>query len=179
MDEKSLYLISFEWKDVKLMDLFRAIINKKEYSKRALQLTYELIEINPASYTVWQYRRECLRALKANLYDELEFMDSFASDNPKNYQIWFHRRAVVDLLGDASQELAFTEEVFEGDAKNYHAWAHRQYIVKKYDLWSGELHFIDQMIEKDLRNNSAWNHVGLSHLFYLLSFLFPNLCTND
>jgi protein farnesyltransferase/geranylgeranyltransferase type-1 subunit alpha len=57
--------------------------------------------------------------------EELNFMDEFSSENPKNYQIWYHRRAVVEMLGDGSRELDFTAEVFEVDAKNYHAWAHR------------------------------------------------------
>lgn len=52
-------------------------------------------------------------------------MDNFAEDNPKNYQIWHHRRAVVEELNDGSRELEFCENVFEVDAKNYHAWAHR------------------------------------------------------
>jgi hypothetical protein len=35
------------------MNLFRGIMAVKEFSLRALQLTEELIAINPASYTVW------------------------------------------------------------------------------------------------------------------------------
>ncbi len=35
------------------MDLFRGILAVNELSHRVLQLTEELIEINPASYTVW------------------------------------------------------------------------------------------------------------------------------
>lgn len=38
-------------------------------------------------------------------------MDTFASENPKNYQIWYHRRAIVELLGKGDRELAFTAEV--------------------------------------------------------------------
>ncbi len=72
-----------------------------------------------------QYRRECLKSLGVDLLTELDFMDSFSKENPKNYQIWYHRRAIVETLGDSSRELAFTEEVFEIDSKNYHAWAHR------------------------------------------------------
>ena len=52
-------------------------------------------------------------------------MDTFPQENPKNYQIWFHRRVIVEELGDPGRELAFCSEVFEKDAKNYHAWAHR------------------------------------------------------
>jgi hypothetical protein len=40
-------------------------------------------------------------------------MDNFAEDNPKNYQIWYHRRAVVELLGDGSREKEFTRKVFD------------------------------------------------------------------
>jgi protein farnesyltransferase/geranylgeranyltransferase type-1 subunit alpha len=52
-------------------------------------------------------------------------MDSFSEDNPKNYQIWYHRRAVVELIGNADLEKNFCDRVFSVDAKNYHAWAHR------------------------------------------------------
>ena len=72
-----------------------------------------------------QYRRSCLKALKSNLHQELDFLDSFADENPKNYQLWYHRRAIVEMLQDGSRELEFTELVFESDSKNYHAWAHR------------------------------------------------------
>ena len=52
-------------------------------------------------------------------------MDTFAQENPKNYQIWYHRRAIVEEHGDAAGELEFCAKVFATDAKNYHAWAHR------------------------------------------------------
>ena len=66
--------------------------------------------------------------------EELDYMDQFAQDNPKNYQIWHHRRAVVTELRNqrikldeelGEREMIFTEAVFEEDAKNYHSWAHR------------------------------------------------------
>lgn len=87
-------------------------------------------------------------------------MDTFASENPKNYQIWYHRRCVVEMMGDASRELAFCGEVYEVDAKNYHAWAHRQWVLTAYGLWDKELDFTATCIEEDVRNNSAWNHVS-------------------
>lgn len=72
-----------------------------------------------------QYRRQCLRYLGSDLVEELSFMDTFAEENPKNYQIWYHRRAIVEEHGDAAGELEFCAKVFATDAKNYHAWAHR------------------------------------------------------
>jgi hypothetical protein len=77
-----------------LMDLFRAVVKANEMSERALALTAEVVESNPANYTAWQYRRECLKALGSDLRQELRFSEATAYDNPKNYQIWFHRRAV-------------------------------------------------------------------------------------
>jgi protein farnesyltransferase/geranylgeranyltransferase type-1 subunit alpha len=140
-----------------LMGLFRAVVFSGERSKRVLRLTEDLLELNAANYTVWQYRRDCLKETAADLMKEVKYMDDFADENPKNYQIWFHRRAVVELLGNGSQEKAFTERVFELDAKNYHAWAHRQWAISKFGLWEGEIAFVETLIEQDLRNNSAWN----------------------
>jgi hypothetical protein len=126
-----------------LMDLFRAVLVSGEKSQRVLELIEELLETNPANYTIWsvpilgdrsrpppvpplrQYRRQVLSHLQIDLREELDYMDSFADDNPKNYQIWFHRRSIVERSGDPSRELAFTAAVFEVDSKNYHAWSHR------------------------------------------------------
>ena len=107
------------------MSLFRAILLSGEVSERGLKLTEQLLGENAGNYTIWQYRRECLRGLKWDLNQELDYMDIFAEDNPKNYQIWFHRRAVVEELGNGEREKEFCSKVFEVDAKNYHCWAHR------------------------------------------------------
>lgn len=66
-----------------------------------------------------------MKATSADLNAELDYMDSFAGENPKNYQIWQHRRTIVEQLGDGSREKEFCETIFVEDAKNYHAWAHR------------------------------------------------------
>lgn len=140
------------------MDIFRAVLRIREFSERVLSLTEELLYMNAANYTVWQYRRECIKHLGKDYQEEFAFMDKFAKDNPKNYQIWYHRRAITELSGDASRELSFVNRVFELDAKNYHAWAHRQWVVKTFALWEGELEAVDSLLDADVRNNSAWNH---------------------
>lgn len=80
---------------------------------------------------------------------------SFAAAAP--HVCRFHRREVVERIGDGSSELAFTESVLHEDAKNYHAWSHRQWAIQRFSLWDTELDFAAEMIRRDIRNNSAWN----------------------
>lgn len=84
-------------------------------------------------------------------------MTEIGPDNPKNYQIWFHRRWVVEKSNDYSQELAFTAQQIAEDSKNYHAWGHRQWTIETFSLWDSELEYTDELLASDLRNNSAWN----------------------
>ena len=141
------------------MNYFRAAYLKNEISERSLELSAVAIELNPANYTAWYFRRLCLFALRdrTSLKDEFSFVSKCAANTPKNYQIWFHRRMIVEKTGDPSLELAETRRVLLGDAKNYHAWSHRQWALKTFDLWKGEMKFVDELIQEDPRNNSAWN----------------------
>ena len=168
--------IQYTEKYSKLMGIFRAVLVTKEYSERILHLTKLLLLENAANYTVWQYRRDCIRSIKYDLEQELDFLDTFADDNPKNYQIWHHRRCVVELFDNAHRELAFINKIFETDAKNYHAWAYRQWVVKKFKYWSDELACIDHLLYIDVRNNSAWNHRWYVVHNYLLE---PSTTTNE
>ena len=96
---------------------------------------YQCDTILPDCLIHRQYRRECLLATKYDLNLELDYLDDFSEDNPKNYQIWHHRRSVVEVLGNGSRELQFCNNVFWIDPKNYHCWAHRY-------VW----HIIDDMM---------------------------------
>jgi len=138
-------------------DYFRAIVQKKEYSDRALELTKTAAGFNPANYTVWQYRREILKALKKDLNQELDFIEKVILKQTKNYQVWHHRRILVEWLQDPSKEKYLTEKALAKDAKNYHAWQHRQWVIKTFNLFDGELEYVDQLLQDDVKNNSAWN----------------------
>ncbi|KAG9291069.1 hypothetical protein G9A89_012941 [Geosiphon pyriformis] len=140
------------------MDYFRAISRKGELSDRALELTEHIIELNPAHYTIWNYRQQILFSLDKDLYKELEFVQSLAEANPKNYQLWHHRQLILDKLNDSSRELSFLSRILIDDSKNYHAWSYRQWVNKRFDLWDEELQFVDSLLVEDVRNNSAWNH---------------------
>lgn len=86
---------------------------------------------------------------------------NFIIEEPKNYQVWYHRRVLVEWLQDATQELSFTAEVLQDDPKNFHAWQHRQWCLNIFSLWDNkdhsELGFVTERIKEDVRNNSAWN----------------------
>ncbi|WFC99633.1 galactose-6-sulfurylase [Malassezia yamatoensis] len=169
------------------MDLFRGLKQLHpsgvEASERALSLTQLLVNLNPANYSIWQYRAQVLIELSASgpnsdrLLKELDFLDESAKYNMKNYQIWQHRKILVSVLGDPSRELAFTKANLQLDMKNYHTWAYRQWVLAYFggtheskqneslpgagqypELWDGELDFADEMIQEDIRNNSAYNH---------------------
>ena len=148
-----------------LMGFFRAILESNERSPRVLELTAALAEHNAAHYTVWHVRRECLWALASNdasiLNDELRYSAEVARENPKNYQIWYHRRALVEKIGvkAAADELALISTALRDDAKNYHAWSNRLWVLKTYDMWAGELEFCTALLDADVYNNSAWNHL--------------------
>lgn len=116
-----------------VFDYLRAVIAAREMSERALALTTEALQLNPANYTVWQYRRDIMAALEWDLHVELSNCEDVILDNAKNYQVWHHRRCIVELLNDASHELSLTAEVLAMDAKNYHAWQHRQWAIKTFE----------------------------------------------
>ncbi|EZA52728.1 hypothetical protein DMN91_001648 [Ooceraea biroi] len=149
---------SVKFKDA--YDYFRAILKMGEKSDRALALTADCTWLNPANYTVWQYRREILetrKEQKSKLLEELEYTERMIKYNSKNYQVWHHRKVIVEWLNDPGDELAFVETVLCKDAKNYHAWQHRQWCIQTFNLYDKELEYVERLLNKDVRNNSAWN----------------------
>lgn len=47
-----------------LMGIFRAVVLKREYSQRALDLSEELLDLNPANYTIWYLVTVILHTIK-------------------------------------------------------------------------------------------------------------------
>ena len=120
-----------------MYDYFRAVYSSGEVSPRALSLTRDAAELNPANYTVWHHRRTLLRALRDRgeappLEGELAYVREVIEEHPKNYQVWQHRRAVVEWMGDPAKELRFCEIILSEDPKNYHAWQHRQWAIHTF-----------------------------------------------
>jgi protein farnesyltransferase/geranylgeranyltransferase type-1 subunit alpha len=154
--------ISYSRFFIEVMGYFRAILKSNEISARALQLTHDVILQNAANYTAWIYRRRCLFELGSDLVAELQFCTEMAENSPKNYQLWHHRRELVDRLNDPGDELKITREILKKDAKNYHVWAHRQWVLRRFSIWNEELAYVNELLNEDIRNNSAWSHRWLS-----------------
>ena len=140
------------------MNYFRGLLAVSEISERGLQLSNLVISLNSANYTAWHYRRVCLFALNKDLVSELLENEVLADATPKNYQLWYHRRAILEKLDDIGNELKVTEDILKRDNKNYHVWSHRQWAIARFQKYEGELNFTTLMLDLDLRNNSAWNH---------------------
>ncbi|MCL4120982.1 UNVERIFIED_CONTAM: hypothetical protein GTU68_024970 [Idotea baltica] len=102
-------------------------------------------------------RRKIIKHINYDLHQELDFCREMIEFNPKNYQVWHHRRVIVEWLGDPSKELRLTTIIFALDAKNYHAWEHRQWVLSTFNLFGEEMQYVEYLIEEDIRNNSAWN----------------------
>jgi len=149
--------IAYTEKFLDTMNYFRAMLQSDERSVRSLGVTTEVIQLNPANYTAWYFRRLILEALKVDYKIELEFTTRIALEHPKNYQIWHHRHVLIEALNDPSGELEFTAEILSDDSKNYHAWSHRQWVIRKFNLWSTELDFCEKLLTDDIQNNSTWN----------------------
>lgn len=143
----------------------------EEYSPRTLRLTENVIEMNPAHYTVWLFRFKIVQALNIPLEDEFKWLNGVSLEHLKNYQIWHHRQLLLDHLYDkiaaqpdevkklARNEADFIRVMLEEDTKNYHVWSYRQYLVRKLGMWNPqELGATQSLIEDDVRNNSAWSH---------------------
>jgi len=199
--------ISYSPKFKDAYDYLRAVMLKGEKSPRVLELTAQTIEFNAANYTAWQYRRDTLDALgipqkisnqelKPDFDTEVTFSTELIEDNPKNYQVWHHRKVLVswaagydevtkkhsigdpkdvDFLG--KRELQLTAALLRKDAKNYHAWQHRQWVVSVFGGYNDELEYTTGLINSDVRNNSAWNH-----RFFVVRYLYkscPNLISAE
>ena len=147
---------------------FRAIVKANERSQRALDLTLHIINLNPAHYTVWQYRWNTILALHGSnreaLLAEQKLMEELAVRFLKTYQVWHHRRLLLMHLKNPHPELNFISKALPTDAKNYHTWAYRQWILNHFandlgeEIREVELAFTEDMLSEDLRNNSAWHH---------------------
>ena len=159
--------IEYSEKNKKLMNIFRYILNTKEISLRVFNLTTEIINISPWTYEIWVVRRKCLSDLKElNINNEIDFVNFIIISYPKIYQIWHHRRLLIDKLNDCSHEKNIIQKILDEDSKNFHCWSHRIWMIRRFNNIEGEFEFIEKMLENDIKNNSVWNY-----RFFLVEYI--------
>lgn len=135
----------------------------------AMSSTAEIIAVfNEGHYTAWCIRRQHLERHPELLPAELEWTRAFLREQEKNYQAWYHRMRLVQMLSLNNASLIIAEELEDMalrgsryDVKNYHMWQYRQWILRAFSAHrqpEDELYLTERLIHEDPLNNSAWNH---------------------
>lgn len=149
---------------------------KGDYSIDALNLTMELLLLNPEYYTIWNYRREIMLqglfpnsddTTKQNILDkELKTLQDIMKDFPKVYWIWNHRKWCLSQIPwpDWSRELLLVTKMLERDARNFHVWEYRRYVVAQIEKAEEsskaqrEFEYTTAAINSNFSNFSAWHN---------------------
>lgn len=114
------------------------------YDDELLQLTAKALSINPEYTTGWNVRRRTLlgnvldkpgvgaEAKQNVLAQDLQLTNASLRYNPKNYNVWEHRKWVLEAMPDAdwSTELKLVEAFLEKDPRNFHSWDYRRYCIQ-------------------------------------------------
>ncbi|RUS18681.1 protein farnesyltransferase [Endogone sp. FLAS-F59071] len=164
--------------DTNAMNYFRAISCKNELSERALELTTQIINMNPAHYTIWNYRQKILFELKKDLKQELDFIEELAEERSKNYQLWQWVIARFDLW---AEELSYLDELLIIDVRNNSAWNHRFFVVFEAptkptpELLAKEIEYAKSKIILAPNNQSSWNYLKGSLQFCTSPFFHYRL----
>lgn len=93
--EGSVAAIALRPEDDAALRGLREVLASGDRSRAALEATDAAIGANPAGYTAWQVRRECLESMAeaepagrdALVKGEMEWVTRVGSENPKNYQV--------------------------------------------------------------------------------------------
>ncbi|KAL5777393.1 hypothetical protein ACOSP7_010319 [Xanthoceras sorbifolium] len=151
----------------------------KIFTKEAVELSAKLLEINPESYTAWNYRKlaveHYLTLSNSNpeshnsIFDEeLRVAESALRQNFKSYGAWHHRKWVFSKgHSSINHELRLLDKFQKADSRNFHAWNHRRFVAALMNISEeDELKYTEDMICNNFSNYSAWHNrsVLLSNL---------------
>lgn len=151
----------------------------------ALDLTSQLLRLNPEFYTIWNYRREILlhtylappssspddtyhQTLTAHLHNELTFLLPLLKTHPKCYWLWNHRLWTLHQSTPLpnnpfwSAELTLATHLLRRDVRNFHGWMYRRLLVPQIagaSLTEQEFAYTTAMLQGagGMSNYSAWH----------------------
>jgi len=177
-------------KELSKIEQFRALSDdalkrkrERDWSPDALDLTTQLLAINPEFYTIWNYRRNILvkgifpimspGEVNNLLSADLTLTMAALRQHPKVYWIWNHRRWCLEHVPDGpdednngwrkanwAKELYVAEKMLDADARNFHAWHYRRYVLASMAVpytHDRELAYTTRKIESNFSNFSAWH----------------------
>ncbi|KAK4276904.1 hypothetical protein QN277_015000 [Acacia crassicarpa] len=162
-----------------LQSQFLANHHNRIYTEEALEISARLLEINPESYTAWNYRKLAVEhrvcqsdsnpdTIKSIFDEELKVVESALRQNFKSYGAWHHRKWVLSKgYSSIDNELHLLDRFQKADPRNFHAWNYRRFVcalMTRSD--EDELNYTKQMIGTNFSNYSAWHNrsVLLSNL---------------
>ncbi|KAL4297426.1 hypothetical protein GQ457_12G016700 [Hibiscus cannabinus] len=141
------------------------------YTKEAVELSAKLLEINPESYTAWNYRKLAVEhylsqsecgpdSVKSVLDDELRVVESALRQNFKSYGAWHHRKWVLSKgHSSINHELRLLDKFQKADSRNFHAWNYRRFVAELMNRSEqDELKYTEDMIYTNFSNYSAWHN---------------------
>ncbi|XP_067934771.1 geranylgeranyl transferase type-2 subunit alpha-like [Watersipora subatra] len=141
-----------------------------ELDIEALQLSGAVLAKNPDVYSLWNYRKEIyLHLIKSlpetricELFDEeLSFLVSCLTYNPKSYGSWEHRCFVLlhHPKADWERELTLCNKFLTYDERNFHCWDYRRFVIKHSKVTAEEeLNFTFEKIASNFSNYSSWHY---------------------
>ncbi|TXG52661.1 hypothetical protein EZV62_021830 [Acer yangbiense] len=151
------------------------------YTKEAVELSAKLLEINPESYTAWNYRKLAVEhhlslthsdsnpeSLNSIFQEELTVVENALRQNFKSYGAWYHRKWVLSKgHSSINYELQLLDKFQKADSRNFHAWNYRRFVAPLMNRSEEEeLKYTEDMICNNFSNYSAWHNrsVLLSNL---------------
>ncbi|KAI9200557.1 hypothetical protein LWI28_009793 [Acer negundo] len=151
------------------------------YTKEAVELSAKLLEINPESYTAWNYRKLAVQhylslthsdsnpeSLSSIFQEELTVVENALRQNFKSYGAWYHRKWVLSKgHSSINHELQLLDKFQKADSRNFHAWNYRRFVAPLMNRSEeDELKYTEDMICNNFSNYSAWHNrsVLLSNL---------------
>ena len=161
-----------------------AKLREEPPSVASLNLLLAALAVMPTNYTAWVVRRAFLRELwkscpaaadvTAMVRTELIGSAVLALKVTKNFQVWCHRRNLLEAYIKHMQQLGAVpvpplddrvviDIALAEDAKNYHAWSYRKWFVRAFDQFGSELKVTQRLLLEDPLNNSAWVHRYFVH----------------
>lgn len=162
-------------KAAKLRDLQAQVLHNHHtstYTEEALGLSFKLLEINPETYTAWNYRKLALQhnlkelsdpeAVKSRVGDELRVVEAALRANPKSYGAWYHRKWLLNQKltpVDSKREFGLLDKLLKVDARNFHGWNYRRFLAKFTGVpEEDELKYTMVKICDNFSNYSAWHN---------------------